>query len=43
MEVENPLTDYINSMRNKLSKSDFDEVISMLTKIFGNVRDNAMD
>lgn len=38
MEIENSLTDFINSMKNRLSKSDFDEVISMLTKIFGNIR-----
>ena len=27
-------------MRTKLKKSDFDEVIRLLSKIFGNIRDN---
>ena len=43
MEVENPLSENMNSMRNRLSKSDFDEVVTLLSKIFNNIRNSVTE
>ena len=40
MEIESHIADYTDRMKKNLSKSDFDEVIRLLSKIFSNIRDN---
>ncbi len=40
MEVESHLDNYVKSMQNRLTKTDFDEVIRLLSRIFENIRDN---
>ncbi len=40
MEVESHLDNYIKSMQNRLTKTDFDEAIRLLSVIFANIRDN---
>ena len=40
MEIENPLSSYINQLKNKANKNDFDQIIALLLKIFSNIRDN---
>jgi hypothetical protein len=40
MEVENSLSSYINQLKNKVSKDEFDQVVTLLMRIFSNIRDN---
>ena len=40
MEIENLLSSYINQLKNKANKNDFDQIITLLLKIFSNIRDN---
>lgn len=43
MEVESNLSDYMQTLKKNLSKSDFDEVVRLLSKIFANIRENVTE
>lgn len=43
MDVESPIDDEMNQLKLKMQDSDFKTAVELLSRIFGNIRENLID